>query len=247
MPPTPPDTGPPTGSVWTRVPRAKPRRLSLETIVAAAIGLADAHGLDAVSIRRVAAELSARPMSLYSFMDRKDDLIELIVDEIMGEMIVDELPAGWREGLHAIAAHTRATGHRHPWLMTAVSQRPPMGPNAIRHTEQSMAAIAGLGLDREQARALLIAVDAFTIGFGSLELADRAMRQRDGLTDAQWEESTGAYLTRLSRTGQAPHLAQFGDDRADDAFRAGLDWLLSGFAAEAGVAVTRMATKTETD
>ncbi|MGC4748133.1 TetR/AcrR family transcriptional regulator C-terminal domain-containing protein [Micromonospora sp. DT201] len=221
------------GSVWTRFPRAKPPRLSLEAIVAAAIGLADAHGLDAVSIRRVAAELSARPMSLYSFMDRKDDLIEMIVDEVMSEMIVDELPAGWREALHAIAAQTRAAGHRHPWLMTAISQRPPMGPNAVRHSEQSMAAISRLGLDPGRARALLIAVDAFTIGFGSLELAERAMRQRDGLTDSQWEASTGAHLARLSRTGQVPHLAQFSDDIAGDAFRAGLDWLLAGFAAEA--------------
>ena len=82
------------GSVWTRPPRPARRRLSLETIVRTAIDLADAHGLDAITIRRVAAELNARPMSLYQFMDRKDDLIELMVDEIVGEMVLDELPAG---------------------------------------------------------------------------------------------------------------------------------------------------------
>jgi AcrR family transcriptional regulator len=221
---------PVSGSIWTRPPRPTRLRLSLEAIVRAAIGLADAEGLDAITIRRVAAELNARPMSLYSFMDRKEDLIELMVDEILGEMVLDQLPEDWSAALHAIAAQTRAVGHRHPWLIAAIMQRPALGPNAVRHAEQSMSAIAQLGLAREQARALLIAVDAFTMGFGGLELAGHTMRQRDGLTESQWAASTGAYLSDLSRAGRAPHLAQFAEQPADDAFTAGLNWLLSGFA-----------------
>lgn len=228
------ESAPVSGSVWTRPPRPTRRRLSLETIVRTAIDLADAHGLDAITIRRVAAELNARPMSLYSFMDRKDDLIELMVDEILGEMVLDELPQDWLAALHAIAAQTRAVGHRHPWLVAAIMQRPALGPNAVRHADQSMTAIAGLGLEREQARTLLIAVDAFTMGFGGLELAGRSMRQRDGLSESEWADSTGAYLDGLSRAGRTPHLAQLAEAPADDAFAASLNWLLSGFAASLG-------------
>ncbi|WP_157756838.1 TetR/AcrR family transcriptional regulator C-terminal domain-containing protein [Plantactinospora sp. KBS50] len=233
------ESAPVSGSVWTRPPRPTRRRLSLETIVRTAIDLADAHGLDAITIRRVAAELNARPMSLYSFMDRKDDLIELMVDEILGEMVLDELPQDWLAALHAIAAQTRAVGHRHPWLVAAIMQRPALGPNAVRHADQSMTAIAGLGLEREQARTLLIAVDAFTMGFGGLELAGRSMRQRDGLSESEWADSTGAYLDGLSRAGRTPHLAQLAEAPADDAFAASLNWLLSGFAASLGTPADR--------
>ncbi|GAB3844965.1 TetR/AcrR family transcriptional regulator C-terminal domain-containing protein [Dactylosporangium cerinum] len=227
-------SAPVSGSVWTRPPRPTRRRLSLEAIVRAAVDLADAEGLDAITIRRVAAELNARPMSLYSFMDRKDDLIELMVDEILGEMVLGEPPKDWLAALHAIAAQTRAVGRRHPWLIAAIMQRPALGPNAVRHAEQSMAALAGLGLEREEARTLLIAVDAFTMGFGGLELAGHSMRQRDGLTESQWADSTGAYLDDLSRAGRAPHLAQLAEEPSDQAFATSLNWLLAGFAASHG-------------
>jgi hypothetical protein len=160
-----------------------------------------------------------------------------MVDEILGEMVLDQLPADWFAALHAIAAQTRAVGHRHPWLIAAIMQRPALGPNAVRHADQSRAAIAGLDLEHEQSRTLLIAVDAFTMGFGGLELAGRTMRQRDGLTESQWADSTGAYLDSLSRAGRAPHLAQFAEEPADDAFTTSLTWLLSGFAASLGVAI----------
>ena len=75
------------------------------------------------------------------------------------------------------------------------------------------------------------------MGFGGLELAGHTMRQRDGLTESQWADSTGAYLSALSRAGRAPHLAQFADEPAEDAFTAGLNWLLSGFAASLGGAI----------
>jgi AcrR family transcriptional regulator len=224
------------GPVWTRAPGSQQPRLTRSDVVAAAIRLADAEGLDAVSVRRVAGDLAVRPMSLYSFFSRKDDLIDLMVDEVIGEMYVADLAEDWREALRAIARRTREVGSRHPWLMTALTQRPPIGPHAVRHLEQSLAAISGLNLDDESARALLQAVDVYVIGSGTVALAERQMRQRDHLSEQQWLDSTRAYFDRLTAGDEFPHLARMGSAAVlrtppDDAFEQGLEWLLSGFAA----------------
>src|SRR5689334_10791506 len=105
--------GPGPGLIWIRPAPRQPERPTREEIVAAAVGLADAEGLQAVSIRRVAAALRTRPMGLYSHIARKDDLVDLMLDRVLGEVLVDQLPADWRQALRAIAWHTRAAARRH--------------------------------------------------------------------------------------------------------------------------------------
>src|ERR1039458_7068500 len=100
MTPTPPGQDPgtpgpaqgpaPAGLIWTRPPREHRERPTREAIVAAATGLADTHGLDAVSVRRVAAALQTRPMDLYRDFTRKDELIDLMVDEVIAAAVLDE-------------------------------------------------------------------------------------------------------------------------------------------------------------
>ena len=203
--------------------------------MAAAIGLADAEGLSAVSIRRVAAALNTRPMSLYSHIARKDDLLDLMLDQVLGEVLVDQLPGDWRQALRAIAHRTRATARRHPWIIGALGQRPTIGPNGMRHREQSAAAVAGLDADLFRKGALLEAVDAYTIGHVTMELAERETQRRERLSDPQWRAATRAYLQRLLDSGDFPQLAGLGLDaglpHADQQrlFDAGLDWLLTGF------------------
>ena len=100
-----------------------------------------------MSIRRVAAALETRPMSLYSHIERKDDLIDLMIDRIAGDFLLETIPGNWRDALRAIARATRSAGLEHPWILDAVSRRTVLGPNAIRHLEQSLAAVAGLELE----------------------------------------------------------------------------------------------------
>jgi hypothetical protein len=83
--------------------------------------------------------------------------------------------------------------------MAALSQHPAIGPNALRHMEQPLAAIADLGLDHRRARSLLLAVDVYTTGSGTMALAERQVRQRDQLTEAQWRASADAYLQHLTQ------------------------------------------------
>ena len=226
-----------TGPVWTRTEAAKPEHLTLDAIVATTIALADDEGLKAVSVRRVADELKVRPMRLYKFFARKDDLIELMVDQVTAEMILDELPADWREALRAIAHRARAVNERHPWLLASLGQRSGIGPNATRHLEQSLAAVAGLGLSGPRTQAILLAVDAYTVGHAAMAFAEHDMRQRDLLSEAEWQGAIEDYFERMKASNRFPHLAALdnsylaqGEGR-DAAFDAGLDWLLEGFAA----------------
>jgi AcrR family transcriptional regulator len=224
--------------MWTRP--VKPRRLTREAVVASAVELADREGLEAVSVRRVAAELKARPMSLYSFFERKDELVDLMLDQVLGEMLLDEVPAGdWRDALKAVLHRQIEVGRRHPWLMSAFGARAPIGPNAARHADQSLAAVASAGMPPERALQLLRAVDIYLWGFAMLAGQEQAARRRDGLTEDEWRDSTGAYFTELTAGGELPHLAEAGrrgllrgglDDWIAE-FDEGLTWLLDGFAA----------------
>src|SRR5215470_4941229 len=223
------------GLIWIRPEPEQPKRPTRDDIVAAAIVLADAEGLPAVSIRRVAAALRTRPMGLYSHIARKDDLLDLMLDRVLGELLLDQLPDDWRQALRAIAQHTRAAAHRHPWIIGALGQRPAIGPNGMRHREQSLAAVAGLDVDLFRKGALLEAVDAYTIGHVTMELAERETQRRERLSGPQWRTAMQAYLQRLLDSGDFPHLAGAGLDAglptADHQrrFDAGLDWLLTGF------------------
>lgn len=227
--------------MWSRLPAEKPVRpqVTRAAIIEAAIALADSEGLSAVSIRRVAAALDMRPMRLYTHIERKDDLVDLMVDTVIAECLVDDLPADWRGALTAIARQTRALCLRHPWIIGGIERREYMGPNAVRHLEQSLAAIADLPVDHDRARSILMAVDSFTLG----HLAITAVR-RDGQTGPPgWERSALGYVDELIATGEFPHLAQAGSkhalpgDNEDRVFEAGLEWLLAGI--DASLRLTR--------
>ena len=225
--------------VWTRLseePAARPR-VTRAAIVDAAIALADAEGLSAVSIRRVAAALETRPMSLYSHIERKDDLIDLMIDRIAEDFLLDTVPGDWREALRAIARATRDAGLGHPWIIDAVGRRTVLGPNAIRHLEQSLAAVAGLELETALAVDILRVVDKFTLGQLIDALSEREMLRRESLTVTEWQRSAERRLEALVATGEYPNLARVGvaavlpDDDRERAFEQGLDWLLAGIAA----------------
>lgn len=126
----------------------KRQRLSPEAITEAAIRLADAEGLDAVSIRRVAAELDARAMSLYDHFASKRELLASMTDEVVGEMLVSQpLPEVWREAV-AVSARTMFAAYaRHPWAIFVAAERIGPGPNSIKLAKQMARALANLPLE----------------------------------------------------------------------------------------------------
>ena len=134
--------------VWERPEpprRPAPSPLSRERIVRAAIELADADGLEGVSLRRVGAALDAGPMRLYGYLSTKDELLDLMVDAVYGEMLPPqppEPPADWRAAVRAIALRTRDAARRHEWFADLLGGRPHLGPRALAYQETVLAALA---------------------------------------------------------------------------------------------------------
>ncbi|HVX32943.1 MAG TPA: TetR/AcrR family transcriptional regulator C-terminal domain-containing protein [Solirubrobacterales bacterium] len=231
-------------TVWTRDEEAAagPQPLSREAIVRAAIEIADADGLDAVSIRRLATKLDARPMSLYSHIGRKGDLIDLMVDEVMGGAIIPGGPPtdNWRGALRQIAQRTRESTRAHPWMIAAAFHRPHLGPNMLRHIDQSLAAVSELPLSPERKRAVLLAVDTYTLGFVRWEVMSPKAKSKGPCADAGPSAAEiDAYITAQAASGDYPYLAEFVGKKMGlsvnaEKFEIGLEWLLAGIEAEVG-------------
>lgn len=121
--------------VWTRVDRASRKpRFSRDDIDAAATRIADTEGFEAVSMRRLAAELDAGTMTLYHCVRTKDELLTLVVDAFLGEVVLppeQRLPRDWRVAITLIGRRTRDALRRHPWVLD-ITDDPSIGPNAMR-------------------------------------------------------------------------------------------------------------------
>ncbi|WP_229871075.1 TetR/AcrR family transcriptional regulator [Streptomyces phaeofaciens] len=208
-----------------------PAPLSRERIVHAAIQLADADGLDAVSLRKVAAVLDVGPMRLYRYIATKEELLDLMVDTVHTEI----RPVGdsWREVLRSLAETTRQATHRHEWLADLIGGRPQLGPNALAAGE---AVLAGMdGIDLETVVPAVSAVNAYVIGAVRREITERRAERLSGMDIKQWQATFGPYLQRTFATGRFPALATVVRDgphlEADQTFRIGLDLLLDGIEA----------------
>lgn len=226
--------------VWDRPGRAgrgRPPGHDRAEITAAAIALADAEGIDAVSTRRVAAALGTGTASLYRYLDRKEDLFDLMTDAVDGEDGPPPPPTGdWRADLRAIAHRTRQAMHRHPWMAALAIGRPSMGPNSLAVTEQALAAVEPLGLDPDGALTAVETVASFVRGYVIRELAEREAIRRSGISARQWMDAYGPYVQRVIREGRHPRVARIildaglphAADRATRGFSAGLDHILNG-------------------
>jgi AcrR family transcriptional regulator len=229
--------------IWARPgPGERKPAYTREQIAAVAMRVADAEGTDAVTMRRVAAELGAGTMTLYHYVANKQELLALMDDAMMGELLVpdDELAADWREGMAQIARRSYAVFKRHPWLVEHLGDEDdpgPGGPNAMRHFEQSLKVAARADVDIEKRVELVGLVDDYVFG--------HVLRAREMTRGSEREEAHVAaileYVEAQLATGDYPHIAEMaGDDirasferlaaiGADDGrFERGLQRLLDG-------------------
>jgi AcrR family transcriptional regulator len=231
------------GLVWAEPPVRRRAPLTRENIVETAVSIADAEGLEAVTIRRLAAQLQARPMSLYSFagIERKEDLFDLMIDEVCAEMLLnDPLPEDWREALRATAVRTRAVLMRHPWWLDLIGRRVLIGPNATRYREQTLAAVADLSVVPALEMAVVTAVETYTIGQAALSVDRQGPSHKADRSFEQWRDAVEAYQQALMATGDFPNLARMGPaeptspEALEQVFTLGLDWLLAGISSSIG-------------
>ena len=211
--------------------RPTPAPLSRERIVRAAIRLADSDGLDAVSLRKVAAALDVGPMRLYGYIDTKEELLDLMVDAVFAE--IQPVGMGWREALRSWPRLTRRAAQRHEWLADLIGGRPQLGPNTLAAGEAVLAAMTGVDLDTVVPA--VAAVNAYVVGAVRREITERRAERASGMDIAQFQAANGPYLVRMFATGRYPALATVVRDgphlSADESFRIGLEFLLDGIEA----------------
>jgi DNA-binding transcriptional regulator YhcF (GntR family) len=240
------DTPSPMPAPPPRAPRRREAReaepeLTQERVVRTAIGIADAEGLAALSMRRVAAELGIATMSLYRYVPGKDELVLLMADLVLGEHRLPEPPpAGWRAQLELSARLQWAGYRRHPWLAQVISMtRPQLLPNGVDHTEWALRAVDGLGLDPNAMLHAAVTMLGYVRGTAA-SLEPEAQAQQDtGITDEQWMESQGSAMAQLLASGRFPTFARMMagpglDLDLDSLFEFGLRQLLDGLAMRLG-------------
>lgn len=210
--------------------------LSVERIVRAGVELADAEGLAAISIRRIAGSLGVGAMTLYRYVPGKAELVDLMVDAAYGELLPEEEPEGdWRARLAASARRTWEMFMRHPWMLQSPQGRPLLGPNSMRSTETALSALDGLGLDEYELMAVAVTVDAYVAGQARSAIDAMQAAAVTGVSDEEWWATQGEFLAPAVLAGELPRLTTIGNagvfEATDvDYFGWGLDRLLDGIA-----------------
>ncbi|WP_030445324.1 TetR/AcrR family transcriptional regulator [Actinocatenispora sera] len=217
--------------------RAAGPALSRESIVRAALTIADADGAEAVTMRRVATALgSSTPMSLYRYVGGKHGIVDLMLDAVYGEIELPAVPSGdWRADLTLLAHRERDTLRRHPWFVALSHHRPMFGPNALWHNEWALRAVDGLGLDVTTMMSIVGMVLGHAQSYAQHEAEEARMRSRIGVTtDAELRATATAHVDRITADPRYPTLARWIDEAhdvdPDRQFTLGLDCLLDGIA-----------------
>jgi AcrR family transcriptional regulator len=207
-------------------------------IVRAAIAIADAEGLASVSLRKVGAALEAGPMRLYNYVSTKEELLELMVDAVYGEMSsAGPIRGDWREALRSIAHRTRRAAGEHKWFFDLLGGRPHLGPNALAYLEASLAALSDTpGFeDIDAVMRAVRTVNAYVVGSIRIEASELRAELESGMDKTGWQLATWPYIQRVIATRRFPTIAKVVRDAAhpspDVVFDQGLDCVLDGIAA----------------
>ncbi|GAA1306889.1 GntR family transcriptional regulator [Planotetraspora silvatica] len=226
--------------------RARPapvaeQELTRERIVRAAIEIADAEGLNALSMRGVAARLGVATMSTYRHVADKDDLILLMADAAFGEhTYAQPPPAGWRAQLEDSARAMWTLYRRHPWLaqFNALTRPLPL-QNLLVHGERILTALDEQGFDPTTRLDLQVLLYSHVQGLAVHLERETHAQAVTGLSEDQWMELHGPAMGSIAATGRYPAFARLIDAFAEDGgydldfdklFELGLRTLLDGFA-----------------
>lgn len=217
-------------------------RYSVEQVVEAAIAVADAEGLQAISVRRIAQELGVSPMAVYTYVPSKAELVGLMFDKVLGESgetaIADQ---DWREALRILACERWKLSEKHPWMLDLALHRPPLGPNLVARHEAALRILDATGLDDLTKDLVIDLLHSFLVG-ALLEAREaREVERVSGLTDEQWFAMAEPALTAQLDAEKFPRVLRLGEAwrNADKAvvadplwrFRFGLDVVLDGIGA----------------
>ena len=197
-------------SIWMRRERAavgRPARHSRAEITAVALDIADQDGLDAVSMRRVAAELGTGAASLYRYVSTREDLLDLMIDATAGERPLPAPSGDWLADLVAVAEVLRATLRRHHWLAGLALTRPVIGPNGLAVLEHTLAVLAAHPAGVEAKMEAFATLNGMTAAFVLNEISGGPALQQRNVACLQHAVASGDYprlAALLSQVGPAP-------------------------------------------
>jgi AcrR family transcriptional regulator len=233
--------------LWERLesgPRNPKTTLTHDQIAAAAVELADAEGLEAVSMRRLADQLGVATMALYRYVANKEELLELMINAAyVYEGEFPELaPGDWRSAVALLARGTRVRTHEHPWLVEAHAAVPHgLAPNRNRGLDWMLGSFDGLDVTGDTKMLIMRAAEAYTRGAVVAEINQRRMLERRGLgPDGDVRQLLRADMVWMLRSGRYPRFTETvraGLKPVDAAaeFDTGLEALLDGLGARFGI------------
>lgn len=228
--------------LWGTGPTPKSRGpkqgLTVERIVQAGIDIADADGLAALSMRRVADRLGVGTMSLYTYVPSKAELVDVMFDRAVGSVARPEIDGDWRARLAAIAWADWDMYRRHPWILQVMAMsRPPLGPASIATYEYNLRAVDGIGLTELEMDSVISMVSVFVQGSARAAAEATNSLSETGQTDAEWWSAYSPLLEKVFDAEKYPVAARVGAVAgetyqsafdANHGFRFGLDRILDG-------------------
>lgn len=196
--------------IWARPERAgrgpKPA-FSRADIAAAAVRIADAEGLDAVSMRKVAAELGCGTMSLYNYVPRKEDLYELMLDAVSAGYDLPDPSGDWRADLLALAHQARGMMHRHTWVPRLMSPVYGFSPNALRYLEYALSCLDGVDARFGEKMELIAMLNGVVTTYTANEIATAERSRSLPWSEEQEQAARTGYLISQIMTGKYPRMA----------------------------------------
>ncbi|GAA1184446.1 TetR/AcrR family transcriptional regulator [Nesterenkonia xinjiangensis] len=223
--------------LWDGLPPAKkgPKpKLTLERIVAAGVELADAEGLDSLSMRKLADRLDVGAMSLYRYVPSKTELLNLMLDAVSGpnDARKASVEAGWRACLEAAGWGGRRLYLDHPWLLQVNWTRPVLGPNSLADMELLMTGLKDLPMTDQEKMSIITALDSYAVGTVRQEILWQNAPAETGMTDEEFWNHQLPILEEVMASGRFPSMAALSEDTFsgswEDSFAFGLNLLLDG-------------------
>ena len=220
------------------VPRRGPRQgLTVYSVVDAATALADASGLEALTMRKVASALGVVAMTLYTYVPGKAELLDLMLDAAYGRMErVDTAGQPWRARITAVVLENRRLFEAHPWAASVSTARPPLGPGQMGKYEHELSALDGIGLSDVEMDAALTHVLSFVQAWAR----SASSVAESTSTDEEWWAANAPLLERVldpaayplaSRVGSAAGAEHGAAYSPGFAYEFGLARILDGLAA----------------
>ena len=215
-------------AVGTTGPERRPQ-LTRQRVMTVAIELADRDGIDSISMRKLAQELGVEAMSLYTHVRNKDDLLDGMVDAVIGQIPISADGAGWKASLRQMALAARSVILRHPWAARTIETRSAPGPAALRYVNAVIGIFREGGFSIAQAHHGLHILGSRALGF-TQDLFDDS-GDLDPETAARLADALGAthpYVVEMALA--VTHSGALGPCDDDAEFEFALDLILDGLA-----------------